>query len=138
MTMSRVVLVSLIFGLGLISSPGALARDWQSLPGTGWQYDVKDVKTELKDGVVNTENTMVFQLRQDAADGKPAPKTAEPTAQLYVLCQSRQYRMWDVATSSQIGPMSTAMFEVAQTLEVYCDRIGKLPEDRKGPPGRPQ
>jgi hypothetical protein len=112
----------------------ASARTWEKA-GSGWHFDAKDVKIELKDGVVNTENTVVFQMLQDDSGKKPAA-TAEPTAQLYIQCESRQYRLWDVASASQIGPVSTAMFDVAQTLEAYCDRIGKLPEDRKKGPGQ--
>jgi hypothetical protein len=113
---------------------GASARQWEKA-GPGWHFDPKDVKIELKDGVVNTENTVVFQLLQDDSGQKP-PASTEPSAQLYLMCESRQYRLWDVRTSSQIGPVSTAMFDVAQTLETYCDRIGKMPEDRKKGPGQ--
>jgi hypothetical protein len=114
---------------------GAQARQWEPA-GDGWHFDSKDVKIELRDGVVNSENTVVFQMRQDDTGKKP-PAAAEPTAQLYLLCDSRQYRLWDVATSSQIGPISTSMFDVAQTLESYCDRIGKSPEERPRKPGQP-
>jgi opacity protein-like surface antigen len=107
----------------------ASARQWDQAV-QGWHFDSKDVKIELKDGVVNTENTVVFQLLQDASGKKPAVN-AEPTAQLYIQCQSRQYRLWDVATSTQMGPISNAMFDVAQALEHYCDRIGKLPEEKQ-------
>ena len=117
-----------------VLAPGASARQWERV-SEGWHVDIKDVKTELKDGVVNAENTMVFQLHQDASDKKPAAN-AEPTSQLYLLCESRQYRLWDVKTSSEIGPLSNAMFDVAQTLEGYCSRIGKLPEEQKLPRGQ--
>lgn len=115
-------------------APSALARKWTSAGG-GWHFDAKDIKTELKDGVVNTETTVVFQMLQDDS-GKPPAANAEPSAQLYILCESRQYRLWDVKTSTQIGPISTSMFDVAQTLEDYCSRIGKMPEDRKPGPGQ--
>jgi hypothetical protein len=118
----------------MVLAPSVLARTWEKA-GQGWHFDPKDVKIELKDGVVNTENTVVFQMHQDDSGAKPAG-TAEPTAQLYLLCESRQYRLWDVKSSSQIGPISTSMFDVAQTLEAYCDRIGKLPEERKKGPGQ--
>lgn len=118
----------------LVLAPGAFARQWERV-SQGWHFDPKDVKIELKDGVVNSENTIVFQLLQEEGDKKPAT-SAEPTSQLYLLCESRQYRLWDVKSSSEIGPVSTSMFDVAQTLEAYCDRIGKLPEDRKRGPGQ--
>jgi hypothetical protein len=111
------------------------AREWESLPSSGWSYDRKEVKTELKDGVVNTENTMVFQLYSENPPGTKPAKTAEPTAQLYIGCETRTYKLWDIASSTQQGPMSTAMFDVAQTLEGYCDRIGKMPEKEPRPPG---
>lgn len=131
--MRHSVLAAAIAALAI--APHALARQWEKA-GPGWHFDAKDIKTELKDGVVNTENTVVFQLLQDDTGATPA-ETAEPSAQLYILCQSRQYRLWDVRTMSQMGPISTSMFDVAQTLEAYCDRIGKLPEERKKRPGQP-
>jgi hypothetical protein len=121
----------------MILAPSALARKWTSA-GDGWHFDAKDVKTELKDGIVNAETTVVFQMLQDDS-GKTPKDSAEPSAQLYILCESRQYRLWDIKTSSEIGPISTSMFDVAQTLESYCDRIGKSPEPRPLKPGqRPQ
>lgn len=128
-----------IAGAALLGATTALAangRDWQSV-GLGWHFDAKDVKVELKDDVVNTENTVVFQMVQDESGKRPGP-TVEPTSQLYVMCETRQYRMWDLKALSQIGPISTQMFEPAQTLEQYCERIGKLPEERKRGPGQPQ
>jgi hypothetical protein len=124
------------FAVSLCAAPLAHARDWQPISTSGWLFDAKDIKTELKDGVAYTENTIVFQMRLVDASGAAPTATAEPTAQLYIACESRQYRLWDVATASQIGPMSTSLFDVAQTLEAYCDRIGKLPEDRKKRPGQ--
>jgi hypothetical protein len=135
MTMRPVLTGALIGAAALALSHGATARQWEKA-GSGWHFDSKDVKIELKDGVVNTENTVVFQMLLDDSGKKPAAN-AEPTSQLYLMCDSRQYRLWDVATSTQIGPISTAMFDVAQTLEAYCDRIGKLPEERKKRPGQP-
>lgn len=123
---------SLLAALAIM--PAAHARQWESL-GSGWHVDTKDVKIELKDGVVNTENTVVFQMLQDASGKTPSAK-AEPTAQMYLMCESRQYRLWDVQSATQMGPISTAMFDVAQTLEVYCDKIGKLPEEKKLKPGQ--
>jgi hypothetical protein len=113
----------------LLIAPSALARQWEQA-APGWHFDSKDVKIELKDGVVNTENTVVFQLLQNDGGQKPAG-SAEPTAQLYLQCETRQYRLWDVKTSTQMGPISNVMFDVAQALEHYCDRIGKLPEEKK-------
>lgn len=118
----------------IVFSSAALARQWENA-GSGWHFDAKDIRTELKDGVVNTENTVVFQLLQDDSGKKPAA-TVEPSAQLYIQCETRQYRLWDVKSASQIGPISTQMFDVAQTLEAYCDRIGKVPEERPRKPGQ--
>lgn len=132
MRVSAIAAICTVAAFGMATS--ALARQWESI-GSGWHIDAKDIKTELKDDVVNLENTVVFQMFQDDSGKKPAA-SAEPTAQLYILCASRQYRMWDVKTSTQIGPISTQMFDVAQSLEFYCDRIGKLPEEKKRGPGQ--
>jgi hypothetical protein len=136
-TVMRVSAIAAACGLTVLAlAPGAAARQWERA-GSGWHFDAKDVKTGLKDGVVNLETTVVFQLLQDDSGKKPAA-SAEPTAQLYILCDSRQYRLWDVKTATEMGPMSTQMFDVAQSLEAYCDRIGKSPEEKprgNRPPG---
>jgi hypothetical protein len=131
--MKHVLLIAATAALGLSAS--ASARQWESA-GSGWHFDPKDVKIELKDNVVNKEHTVVFQMLQDDTGQKPAA-SREPSAQLYILCESRQYRLWDVATSTEMGPISTSMFDVAQTLETYCDRIGKSPEDKPRSGQRP-
>lgn len=130
----RSAIAALILATAAAAGSHAASRQWEQA-GSGWYFDAKEVKTELKDGVVNTENTIVFQLLQHDGAGKPQA-TAEPSAQLYVLCESRQYRLWDVASSTQMGPITTQMFDVAQNLEGYCSRIGKLPEEKKRGPGQ--
>lgn len=134
----KFAIVAAMSGLAVLASaPGAVARQWEPA-GSGWHFDAKDVKTQLKDGVVNLETTVVFQMLQDGSGKKPVA-AAEPTAQLYILCESRQYRIWDVKSATEMGPMSTQMFDVAQALEAYCDRIGKSPEEKPLKPGqRPQ
>ena len=114
----------------------AHARDWQPVAGSGWVFDAAEIKTELKDDIVNTENKVVVPLRPEEAGGKKTPITAEPTALLYISCETRVYRLWDIATSTEQGPLPTHMFDVAQGLENYCSRIGKLPEERRKGPGQ--
>lgn len=132
--MKRLVIASVAFVAAAAAWAANDSRQWEAV-GMGWHFDAKDVKIELKDGVVNTENTIVFQLVQGDSGKAPKPN-AEPAAQLYLMCDSRQYRLWDVKSATELGPMSTQMFEVAQTLEQYCSRIGKLPEEKKRGPGQ--